>query len=67
VQHKALHELGRESVQGLVERGLMRPEFARDLFARWLPEHPHYYGEMIWIAMMLEQWLRVHAPRWRVG
>jgi asparagine synthase (glutamine-hydrolysing) len=27
-----------------------------------LAEHPGYYGEMIWILMMLEQWLRKHAP-----
>jgi asparagine synthase (glutamine-hydrolysing) len=22
-----------------------------------LPAHPGYYGEMVWILMMLEQWL----------
>ena len=32
-----------------------------------LPAHPGYYGEMVWISMMLEQWLRQHAPGFRVG
>jgi asparagine synthase (glutamine-hydrolysing) len=28
-----------------------------ELMSRRLVEHPTYYGEMIWILMMLEQWL----------
>jgi asparagine synthase (glutamine-hydrolysing) len=31
-----------------------------------LPAHPGYYGEMIWILMMMEQWLQHHAPDWRL-
>jgi asparagine synthase (glutamine-hydrolysing) len=30
-----------------------------------MPQHPGYYGEMVWIVMMLEQWLRRHAPDWK--
>jgi asparagine synthase (glutamine-hydrolysing) len=52
---------------GLAARGVLRQDFAQALFAKWLPEHPHYYGEMIWISMMLEQWLRAHAPQWRAN
>ena len=29
---------------------------------RHLPEHPGYFGEMVWILMMLEQWLAAKAP-----
>jgi asparagine synthase (glutamine-hydrolysing) len=25
-----------------------------------------YYGEIVWVCMMLEQWLRVHAPAFRL-
>jgi asparagine synthase (glutamine-hydrolysing) len=32
-----------------------------------LPEHPGYYGEMVWIMMMLEQWLAAKAPRFKLG
>jgi asparagine synthase (glutamine-hydrolysing) len=28
-----------------------------------LASHPGYYGEMIWILMMLEQWIQAHQPR----
>ena len=30
---------------------------------RRLAEHPGYYGEMVWILMMLEQWLQQHRLR----
>jgi asparagine synthase (glutamine-hydrolysing) len=33
--------------------------------AEHLSEHPGYYGEMVWILMMLEQWLRRHVPDYR--
>ena len=62
-----LQKLARESVEGLVERGLVRADFGRLLFTEYLPAHPGYYGEMIWISMMLEQWLRRHAPNYRVS
>ena len=32
-----------------------------------LPEHPGYYGEMVWIVMMLEQWMRSHAPGFAIS
>ena len=58
LKNKALNELARGSVIGLVERGIMRADFVDALFKRHLAEHPGYYGEMIWLATMLEQWLR---------
>jgi asparagine synthase (glutamine-hydrolysing) len=43
----------------------VRPAFVKDLVEQRLPEHPGYYGEMVWILMMFEQWLRHHAPDWK--
>ncbi len=54
----ALRDLARDSLHGLVERRLVRAEFVDTLLNRHLGEHPGYYGEMVWIMMMLEQWLR---------
>lgn len=54
----ALRELARDSLHGLVDRKLVRGEFVDTLLDRHLGEHPGYYGEMVWIMMMLEQWLR---------
>lgn len=66
VRHPALQALARDSLQGLAERGIVRPAFVQQLFGQLLPTHPGYYGEMVWILMMLEQWLRRAAPGLRV-
>ncbi len=59
-KNNALKALAEDSVRGLVDRKILRAEFVDGLFSRHLYEHPGYYGEMIWISMMLEQWLRGH-------
>ncbi len=64
---EALRKMASESVRGLVDRGLLRAEFVDTLLNKHLYEHPGYYGEMIWISMMLEQWLRAHAPNYKAG
>ncbi len=56
----ALKQLAEESLRGLAARGIVRLDFVERLFAQHLPEHPGYYGEMVWILMMLEQWIRGH-------
>jgi len=61
-----LKALARDSVRGLGERGIVRRDFTDTLVDRHLPEHPGYYGEMVWILMMLEQWFRHHAPNYRL-
>ncbi len=63
--HEALKTLAENSVRGLVDRGILRSVFVDDLFRRHLYEHPGYYGEMIWISMMLEQWLRGQPNEFR--
>ena len=40
----------------------MRADFIDTLLRERLPEHPGYYGEMVWILTMLEQWLQARAP-----
>ena len=65
-RHEALREMATESVYGLVERGLVQRGFVHELVGKLLREHPGYYGEMIWISMMLEQWLRAHVPTYSI-
>lgn len=55
---EALKTLAENSVRGLIDRRILRGEFVDALFNRHLNEHPGYFGEMIWISMMLEQWLQ---------
>jgi asparagine synthase (glutamine-hydrolysing) len=66
VHHQGLRMLASDSLRGLGERGIVRPEFIDALLGRYLPEHPSYYGEMVWILMMLEQWFRHHAVDYRL-
>lgn len=66
-RHQELMRLARDSLSSLSTRGIVRPQFLRNLIEHRLQEHPGYFGEMIWILMMLEQWLRHHAPDYRHG
>ena len=60
--HDGLRALATESLHSLARRGVVRADFVHALISRHLPEHPGYYGEMVWILMMLEHWLAANAP-----
>jgi asparagine synthase (glutamine-hydrolysing) len=55
---KQLRELAGDSLTGIGARGIVRREFVAQLLDRDLAVHPGYYGSMVWILMMLEQWYR---------
>lgn len=59
-RNQDLKLLASDSLNGLAERGIIRADFAQKLISELLPVHPGYYGEMVWILMMLEQWMRGH-------
>ncbi|MDO8959004.1 MAG: asparagine synthase C-terminal domain-containing protein [Rhodocyclaceae bacterium] len=61
--HASLNKLATESLHGLADRGIVRREFIDTLLKDHLPTHPGFYGELVWIMTMLEQWLRAHAPK----
>lgn len=60
-RHAGLKRLATDSLHSLAARGIVQPAFIRQLVDELLPAHPGYYGEMVWILMMLEQWLQQHA------
>lgn len=64
-RNDALKKLAVDSLRSLAGRGVVRADFIETLIADRLPQHPGYYGEMVWILMMFEQWLRGHAPDFR--
>ena len=66
-RHGPLFRLAADSLDSLAGRGIVRPEFIKMLLSEHLSAHPGYYGEMVWILMMLEQWLRRHAPNYRLA
>ncbi len=65
-RHTALNELARDTLGNLSERGIVRGDFIRTLVEQRLAEAPGYYGEMVWILIVLEHWLQAHAPDYRI-
>ncbi|HWS40661.1 MAG TPA: asparagine synthase-related protein, partial [Arenimonas sp.] len=57
VEHPALRAMAMDSLDSLRSRGIVRTEFLDRLIKEYLPQHPGYYGELVWILMMLAQWL----------
>jgi asparagine synthase (glutamine-hydrolysing) len=55
--HRSLNRLALDSLHSLGERGIMRKAFLDRLVKDYLPRHPGYYGEMVWILMTLDLWL----------
>lgn len=51
-----LKALALDSFETLRDRGIVRPDFLDRLAGDFLPQFPGYYGEMVWILMMLAQW-----------
>ena len=66
VRDKSFRELARSSLAQLTQRRLVKATLVDDLFSRRLEEHPGYYGEMVWVLMMLEQWLSARAATWTI-
>jgi asparagine synthase (glutamine-hydrolysing) len=56
-----LMALARSSFESLARRGFVRESFLRELLDARIHEHPSYYGEMVWLLVMLEQWLGSHG------
>ena len=60
-QHAGLKALAADALGSFRQRGIVRPGFIDELLSVHLPAHPGYYGEMVWILMMMEFWMRAHC------
>lgn len=56
-QHAGLKDMTQRAMASLRERGIVRATFLDRLVKELMPNHPGYYGEMLWILIMLEHWL----------
>jgi asparagine synthase (glutamine-hydrolysing) len=56
-----LRELTEESVAALKQRGIVRPTYIDWVQQCHRSEHASYYGVMLWLLVMLEQWLQQHG------
>ena len=55
-----LRDLATASLHSFRARGYLRPECIDALLQKHEHEHASYYGVMIWVVVMLEQWLEAH-------
>jgi asparagine synthase (glutamine-hydrolysing) len=58
--NQELHALAGDSLTSLRKRNIVRPEYINRLLDQHQNGHSSYYGVMIWVLMMLEQWLQQH-------
>lgn len=58
--HKPLEQIALDSLTDLKRRLIIRPEFIDELTSTHVRSHAEYFGTMVWILMMLEQWFRLH-------
>jgi asparagine synthase (glutamine-hydrolysing) len=58
--HEPLRQLAFESLKDLRKRHIVSARFIDQLTGVHVKSHADYYGTMVWILMMLEQWLKQH-------
>ena len=58
--HPELKALAYDSVNNFKTREIIRPEFIDKVIRMHQSEHAAYYGELVWIIMMLELWMASH-------
>jgi len=59
--HKPLQEMAYDSLISLKKRSYFKPEFIDQTIHLHRNQHAAYYGELIWILMVLEMWLEAHT------
>jgi asparagine synthase (glutamine-hydrolysing) len=66
IRDEALARFAATALERLVERGFIRHQLVHDVFSTRLREHSGFYGEMVWVLMMLEHWLERHAATFKL-
>ena len=59
---RTLRNRAENAFASLGERGIFRNTFLDDLLAKHRDEHAAFYGNIVWVVMMLEEWLQAHRP-----
>lgn len=57
LNHAPLRELVNGTLDRFTERGYLKPDFVNSIRRQHAEEHPTYFGKMIWVMVILEQWL----------
>ena len=54
--YQPLREIALDSLSDLKKRNIIRPQFIDELLSLHVERHATYFGTMVWVLMMLEQW-----------
>jgi asparagine synthase (glutamine-hydrolysing) len=57
---KELKRFAEANLEGMAKRGFLNPGYIKNLIESHQSGHASYYGVMIWLLVMLEQWLLTH-------
>jgi asparagine synthase (glutamine-hydrolysing) len=57
-QEGELRDLAFDSLSGLSQRGIIRRGWIDELTGERMEEHAAFFGTLVWVLMMLEQWFR---------
>jgi asparagine synthase (glutamine-hydrolysing) len=60
LSHPPISELVNDSLKKFEGRGFLKAEYIKNIRQQHASEHSTYFGKMIWVMLMLEQWLEVH-------
>jgi len=61
LSHPPLRELVDDTLKTFEDRGYLRTAYIRNIRKQHAEEHSTYFGKMIWVMLMLEQWLGTHG------
>ena len=59
-QRPDLQQIALNALQQFKQRNLLQPEFIEQAIATYKNGHSGYYGELVWIIVVLELWLEQH-------
>ncbi|GAB60708.1 asparagine synthetase B family protein [Rheinheimera nanhaiensis] len=60
-QRPDLHSLALSALQSVKQRDILQPTFIDHAIATFENGHAGYYGELVWIIVVLELWLQQHS------
>ncbi len=61
-QDKELKQFALDNLFSFSKRGIVNPVYIKNIIQLHQKGHASYYGVMIWLLIMLEQWLIAHEP-----
>lgn len=62
-EHTPLRELAYDGLLRFKTRGILQPAFIDRLITLHREGHAAYYGELVWVLMMLDLWLETHKSK----